>query len=305
VPVTVRVPAKVNLALTVGPVRADGYHELATVFHAVSLHDTVVAQPRGPGEGGTVAVVGEAADTAGVPTGPDNLAARAAALLARRCRRPADVQLTLRKGIPVAGGMAGGSADAAATLVACDAMWGTRLDREALHDLAAELGCDVPFALTGGTAMGTGRGDVLSPALARGTYHWVIATADGGLATPAVYRELDRMRAGSAPVDPTVPAALMAALRSGDAVALGAALVNDLERAVISLRPALGLTLEVGLDAGALGAVISGSGPTCVFLVRDPEQGLDVAVSLTAAAPCRSVRRATGPVPGARVVGGP
>jgi 4-diphosphocytidyl-2-C-methyl-D-erythritol kinase len=214
------------------------------------------------------------------------------------------VQLTLRKGIPVAGGMAGGSADAAATLVACDTLWGTHLEREALHELAAELGSDVPFALTGGTAMGTGRGQILSAVLARGTYHWVVATADRGLPTPAVYRELDRMRDGTAAADPAVPAALMAALRSGDADALGPALVNDLERAVISMRPALGQTLEVGLDAGALGAVVCGSGPTCVFLVRDPEQGLDVAVSLTAAGACRSVRRATGPVPGARVVGG-
>ncbi len=303
--VTVRVPAKVNLGLAVGPPGADGYHEVATVFHAVSLHDEVVAELAPEGSGVQVALVGDVTETAGVPAGADNLAARAAVALGKRCSRRPDVRLTLRKGIPVAGGMAGGSADAAGALVACDALWGTRIDRHLLHEVASELGADVPFALTGGTAVGTGRGERLTSALARGTYSWVLALAADGLSTPEVYRELDRLRDGSPVGPPAVSDALMAALRRGDAEALGAALANDLERAAVSLRPGLGDTLEVGLDAGALGAVVSGSGPTCVFLVRDPDQGLDVAVSLTASGSCRGVRRVTGPVPGARLVGGP
>lgn len=297
--VTVRVPAKINLQLGVGPRRDDGFHDLATVFQAVSLYDDVVATP---GSGISVRVEGEQA--ADVPTGADNLAARAAALLASIAGVDADVQLVLRKGIPVAGGMAGGSADAAATLVACDALWGTGVDRAEMLRLAARLGSDVPFSLVGGTAVGTGRGDQLTPALACGEFQWVLALADAGLSTPEVYAECDRLRDGRDVRPPTISGALMHALRAGDAEALGRALCNDLQDAACSLRPPLRQTIQVGLDYGALGGLVSGSGPTIAFLVRDAEAALDVAVSLSASGACRAVRRAHGPVPGARIIAG-
>lgn len=300
-PVTVRVPAKLNLQLSVGPRRRDGYHHLVTVFHAVGLYDEVVASDAEPGTGVTVRIEGEHAD--GVPTDDTNLAWRAAELVARASGTDGDVHLLIRKGIPVAGGMAGGSADGAAALVACDALWETGLDRALLERLAGRLGSDVPFALHGGTAVGTGRGERLTPALASGQFHWVFALAEEGLATAAVYRECDRLRDGTPVVEPRVSDALMAALRSGDATALGRALTNDLERAATTLRPSLALVLEEGREHGALGAVVSGSGPTCAFLVRDDEAALDLAVALTASGVCRTVKRATGPVPGARVVG--
>ncbi len=304
-PVTVRVPAKVNLALSVGPLRPDGFHEIATVFHAVSLYDEVVAAPGEAGRGVSLGVQGEGADI--VPLDAENLAWQAAEMLAAVVGVEPDVRLHLRKGIPVAGGMAGGSADAAATLVACDALWHLGMSRDDLLDIAAALGSDVPFALLGGTAYGTGRGERLSPALARGEFHWVFALAEGGLPAGAVYAECDRLRAGRNVADPSLPEGLMRALRAGDARALGATLHNDLQAAAVSLRPSLRLVLEIGADYGALGGLVSGSGPTCAFLVRDEEQALDLAVSLSAAGVCRTVRRAIGPVPGARLIesGGP
>ena len=294
--VTVRVPAKINLELRVGGPRADGFHELATVFHAVSLHDEVVATPAAE-----LAVTVEGAQAERVPVGEDNLAARAALLLADRTGLSPDVHLHIRKGIPVAGGMAGGSADAAAALLACDVLWHTGLAREELHALAAELGSDVPFALLGGTAIGTGRGERLTPALARGEYHWVAVVADHGLSTPAVYREIDRLRSDRVLPEPRVSDRLMHALRAGDAVALGEALANDLEAAACSLDPELERTLGIGRRAGALGGIVSGSGPTVVFLARDVEHALDLSVALTASG-AATVRRARGPVAGARVV---
>ena len=297
--VTVRAPAKVNLALGVGPLRPDGFHGFATVFHAVGIYDDLVATTLPAGSGIALYVEGEGAGS--VPLDSSNLAAKAALALVPHGASP-DVSLTIRKGIPVAGGMAGGSADAAAALVAVDALFDLGITREGLLDIAATLGSDVPFALHGGTAVGSDRGDRLTTAMVRGTYHWVFALADSGLSTPDVYRECDRLRAGSVVPDPEVPADLMAALRAGDPVALGAALSNDLQRAAVSLRPQLDQVLSVGEEYGALGGLVSGSGPTCAFLARDDEHALDLAVAFTASGVCRTVKRATGPVAGARVV---
>ena len=294
--VTVRAPAKVNLQLSVGPPGADGYHDLATVFHAVALYDDVIASPAAD-----ISVSLETPDPS-VPVDDDNLAVRAAHALAEKTGIDDGVHLRLVKRIPVAAGLAGGSADAAAALVACDALWGTALSRDDLAELAAELGSDVPFALLGGTAIGTGRGTLLSPVLGRGEFHWVFAIAGEGLPTPAVYRECDRLRAGLEVPEPAIDERLMAALRSGDARALGAALSNDLQDAAIALRPALAQTIDAATELGALGAIVSGSGPTVAFLVRSPEAGLDVAVGLTAMGLCRDVKRAAGPVPGAKVL---
>ncbi|MDP4804375.1 MAG: 4-(cytidine 5'-diphospho)-2-C-methyl-D-erythritol kinase [Candidatus Nanopelagicales bacterium] len=294
---TARVPAKVNLQLSVGPLRADGYHELVTVFHAVNLFDEVRASRA---DGISLTISGEGEES--LPRDEGNLAWRAAVLLADASGVDPDVALHIEKSIPIAGGMAGGSADAAGALLACDALWNLQTPREELMEFAAELGSDVPFALHGGTAIGTGRGEFLTSVLSNGAFHWVFALADGGLSTPLVYAECDRLRAGHDVPDPQVSDPLMQALRSGDSVRLANSLHNDLQAPAIKLRPALAQVLEVGEDYGALGGIVSGSGPTCAFLVRDDEHALDVAVALTASGVCRNVKRATGPAPGARLI---
>jgi 4-diphosphocytidyl-2-C-methyl-D-erythritol kinase len=298
--ITVRVPAKVNLQLSVGPREANGYHNLVSVFQAVSLFDDVTVTKSHEGSGVTISVTGE--QTHGVPEDGSNLAVKAALLIAEKFDFDADVHIEVKKSIPVAGGMAGGSADAAATLVAMDALYKLEATREELLDLGGQLGSDVPFMIAGGTAVGTGRGDQLTAALSRGTYHWVFALSSVGLSTPAVYSECDRMRAELEVAAPKVSDVLMQALLSGDPAQVGAALSNDLQNPACSLRPALSLVLEVGRDYGALGAIVSGSGPTVAFLVADEEAGLDLAVALTASGVVGSVARATGPVHGARVI---
>ena len=298
-PVTVRVPAKVNLHLSVGPTRKDGYHVLVTVFHAISLYDQVTAMPA---RDLSIGIGGEGADELS-PT-EDNLAWKAAVLLAERAGVQPAVRLDLVKGIPVAGGLAGGSADAAATLVACDALWGTGRSRDDLAAIAAELGSDVPFLVLGGTALGLGRGELVSPVLAPGrAWHWVLALAEGGLSTPQVYRELDRLRAaGAAPAPASGTDQILAALRQRDAAVLAASLVNDLQPAALVLRPSLQDTLDAGVAAGSLAGIVSGSGPTCAFLCRDAASADTVAKALEESGTCRAVRQATGPVPGARLI---
>lgn len=296
-PVTVRVPAKVNLELLVGPLRPDGFHSLSTVYQAVSLHDDVTVALAD--EWG-VSVTGDLA--AGVPITGDNLALKAARLLAEEAGELEPVHITIRKGIPVAGGMAGGSADAAATLVASEHLFDLGWERDELEQLAAELGSDVPFLIAGGTAMGSGRGELLAPVLTRGTYHWVFALSVEGLSTPAVYAECDRLRGDAVIPQPSPTPELMAALRAGSAQELAACLRNDLQPAAISLRPQLGEVLEAGLEEGALGGIVSGSGPTVAFLVSDAEAGIDLAVALTASGVARDVRRATGPAHGAQII---
>ncbi|MEY4970566.1 MAG: hypothetical protein RLZZ277_797 [Actinomycetota bacterium] len=298
--VTVRVPAKVNLQLSVGPREANGYHNLVSVFQAVSIFDDVTITKSHAGSGVTISITGE--QTYGVPEDGSNLAVKAAQLIGEKFDLDVDVHIEVKKSIPVAGGMAGGSADAAATLVAMDALYKLDATREELLELGSQLGSDVPFMIAGGTAVGTGRGDQLTAALSRGTYHWVFALSTVGLSTPAVYAECDRMRAELEVADPKVSDALMQALLSGDPALVGKSLSNDLQNPACSLRPALSLVLEVGRDYGALGAIVSGSGPTVAFLVADEEAGLDLAVALTASGVVGSVARATGPVHGARVI---
>lgn len=295
--VTVRAPAKVNLHLSVGPLREDGFHDLVTVFHAVGLYDELTAR-----RADALSLVVQGATAEGVPTDASNLAVRAVHLLAEHAGVPPHVSLLLHKGIPVAGGCAGGSADAAAALVACDVLWGLGLDKDELAAIGAELGSDVPFALHGGTALGTGRGEQLTPVLEHGTFTWVLALSDAGLSTPAVYGELDRLRASTVAVEAD-PAGVLAALRSGSVTALGRALHNDLQPAATSLQPELQRLLDAGLDLGAFGALVSGSGPTVAFLARDADHGTALAAALSGDGLCAAVRVADGPVPGARVVG--
>ncbi|MFI2298689.1 4-(cytidine 5'-diphospho)-2-C-methyl-D-erythritol kinase [Actinacidiphila glaucinigra] len=295
--VTVRVPAKVNVQLAVGGPRPDGFHDLANVFLAVGLYDEVTVAPA---EELRITVAGP--DAGQVPADASNLAARAAVALAARHGLEPRVHIHIVKDIPVAGGMAGGSADAAGALVACDALWGTGASREELLAICAELGSDVPFSLVGGAALGRGRGELLEPLETGGTFHWVFAVADGGLSTPEVYRECDRLRGDTAVPEPEASPALIEALRTGDAVALAASLANDLQPAALSLRPSLAATLAAGTEAGALAALVSGSGPTTAFLAKDAESAQAVAGALAASGTCRAVRVTTGPAQGATLL---
>jgi len=302
--VTVRVPAKINLQLAVGPLRPDGYHGLVTVFHAIGLFDMITVAAAAAD---SVTVTGEGAGQ--VPADGDNLALRAVRALRAVAGAQAgpEVAVTINKRIPVAAGLAGGSADAAAALVACNELWRAGLSQRELCEVAAGVGSDVAFAVLGGTAVGRGRGERLTPALMPAArYHWVLAFADGTLSTPEVYGTLDRLRAangGAGKVaEPELSTELMAALRVGDLERLGRSLSNDLQAPAISLFPALRKTLDVGREFGALGALVSGSGPTCLFLARDARQATDLAVALSGAGVCRTVTRASGPVPGATVI---
>ena len=298
--VTVRVPAKVNLQLSVGPRESDGYHQLVTVFQAISIFDDVTVKIGEQGTGINLTVSGD--QIHGVPTDSTNLVVKAIDLIADKFELDIDVNVDVKKSIPVAGGMAGGSADAAAAIVAIDELYSLEMTREEMHSIAAQLGSDVPFLLSGGTAIGQGRGDQLTAALSRGTYHWVLALSSVGLSTPAVYGECDRLRQGLDISDPQISDALMQALLSADPSNVGKLLINDLQPAACSLRPALRLILDVGQEYGALGAIVSGSGPTVAFLVSDEEHGLDLAVALSASGVVGSVTRAFGPVHGAKVI---
>lgn len=297
--VVVRVPAKVNLQLSVGPVSADGYHEIATVFQAVSLFDDVTVKVGEDGSGIQLTATGI---TSGVPLDSSNLAVRAASLMAERYDIPTDIAIHIKKEIPVAGGMAGGSADAAGVIVGIDALFELGLSRDELESIGSELGSDIPFSIAGGIAIGRGRGNELTSALSRGTYQWVLATSGQGLSTPAVYEECDRLREGLEIAKPAISDAMMQALRSGDARAVGAAMSNDLQAAACSLKPALRLVLDVGTEYGALASMVSGSGPTVAFLVEDEERALDLTVALSSSGVVGQVVRASGPVHGARVI---
>lgn len=296
--IRVRASGKINLALRSGPRRSDGYHELATVFQAVSVYDDLAARWAEPGQF-ELRVSGEQVDL--VPTDDSNLALKAARLLARMSGNPGlGCSLDLRKTIPVTGGMAGGSADAAAALLACSVLWDLDTGPDDLLELGAELGADVPFCLTGGTALGTGRGDRIAPVLSRGSYHWVLVLSEGELSTPAVFRRFDEQRGGRGEL--VAAPELLSALIAGDSAALGPALVNDLQPAALSLRPELRRVLAAGSERGALGGIVSGSGPTIAFLAADERAAIELAAGLTAEGVGREIRRVHGPVPGARLL---
>ena len=298
--VTDRVHGNVNMYLAVGDRRDDGYHDLTTVFHAVSLLDEVTIRNS---DTLSVEVIGEGADI--LPADERNLAWQAAEVMADHVGRSPDVEITIEKAIPVAGGMAGGSADAAAVLVGINNLWEVGVPRRDLHALAARLGSDVPFALHGGTALGTGRGEELATVLARTTFHWVLAFSADGLSTGAVFAEIDRLREVGSPPQLDDPEPLLTALAAGDPDELAPLLGNDLQAAAVSLDPSLRRTLRAGVEAGALAGIVSGSGPTCAFLCSTAASAVDVGTQLAGAGVCRTVRVASGPVHGARVVPAP
>jgi 4-diphosphocytidyl-2-C-methyl-D-erythritol kinase len=298
-----RAPGKINVFLKVGTLLDDGYHDVAIAYQAVSLYEDVRAFEA---PDFSVSVTGDV-ELSRVPTDATNIAIKAARLLARTTGYRGGVRLEIEKHVPVTGGMGGGSADAAATLLACDALWGTNVPRDQMLELAAQLGADVPFAFTGGTAIGTGRGDQLSPALAKGQFQWVLAVSDFGLSTPGVYSELDNHRARHsqdifpAPVAPSVDTDVLQALRAGDPHMLAEALYNDLQAPAIHLEPSLSNVIELGEPNGALAGIISGSGPTVAFLAADVDGALELQVALSAAR--MNAVRVTGPVHGARIIG--
>ena len=274
-PVRVLAPGKINVSLQVGPLRADGYHAVASVYLAVSLFEEVTASAA-ERPGITVSVEGGGPlriPTDGIPLGPENLVARAAAALADYAGYPNPaVDLLITKRVPVAGGMGGGSADAAAALLACNELWGTGLTAAELAALGSRLGADVPFALSGGAAVGLGVGDELTPVSGVVPLHWVLVASEAGLSTPAVYGRLDSLRAGSgaAPAEPAgADPAVLAAMRSGNAAALAGVIHNDLQPPALSLAPSLAGVLRRGGELGALAGVVSGSGPTLAFLTED------------------------------------
>ncbi|THV41928.1 4-(cytidine 5'-diphospho)-2-C-methyl-D-erythritol kinase [Glycomyces buryatensis] len=294
--VSVDVPAKINPHLGVGDARADGFHALSTVYQSISLYDTVTVERREE-PGIELTISGEGADI--LPRGDENLAVKAAKLIAIYGSVDPDVRIHLNKRIPVAGGLAGGSADAAATLVACSRLWEIEIGDAEMHRLAAGLGSDVPFCLKGGTAVGAGRGEELTRVEVGGSWHWVVATTDTQISTPECFKEVDRLREDgigrfSADVDQIVRA-----FESGiGADELSRLLVNDMEAAAVSLRPQLASLMHGGLEEGALAAHVSGSGPTVLFLASDVKHAMALARRMRMRGGAKSVHIANGPVPG-------
>ncbi|HEY2880574.1 4-(cytidine 5'-diphospho)-2-C-methyl-D-erythritol kinase [Nocardioides sp.] len=300
---TVRTAAKINLLLGVGAPRADGFHTLVTVYQAVSLYDdlTVALPSTGAGRLTVATHVASYIDASHLPRPGHNIVDRAAAALSDHHGRPVTADVRVDKSIPIAGGLAGGSADGAGALLALDRLHGLGISDDDLILLAAGLGSDVPFALVGGSALGEGHGEIVTPLDDRGTWWWVVVPSEEGLSTPAVYRHYDELRP-NAPEVPAPPDGVVGALAGGDVHRLAAALHNDLEQAACDLRPDLARLIVEGVAAGALRGLVSGSGPTCVFLCESGDHARTVAGALTAADDRRVVLVAHGPVAGAHVV---
>lgn len=293
--VVVRAAAKVNLSLRVGPVQPDGFHPVETLYQAVDLYDEITVQPA---EGIQLRFTGEAAGE--LAADHTNLAWRAAELLAKNAGIDANVKIEIHKEIPMAGGMAGGSADAAGTLVACDLLWNLQTPRAELLALASQLGSDIPFSMIGGIELGRGRGDELTTVLNRGEYHWVFVLSEAGLSTPAVYAKFDELEL--AEVDFGVSPELLQAVAAGEIKTAAEFFENDLEPAALALRPDLRRVLKAGVEAGAWAALVSGSGPTCAFLARSEAAALDLSIELQASGLVRRTVLASGPVVGTHVL---
>ncbi|WP_323960896.1 4-(cytidine 5'-diphospho)-2-C-methyl-D-erythritol kinase [Arthrobacter sp. JZ12] len=303
--VRVKAPGKINVSFRVGPPRDDGYHNVASVYLAVSLYEEVTATVTDD-DAITVTVDGQGSlnlPMEEIPLDASNLAARAAALLAELSENSTGVHLNITKRVPIAGGMGGGSADAAAALLACDALWNSGFSRDELAKIAVDLGADVPFALIGGTAVGLGVGEQLTPAISKTPLHWVLVTSSFGLSTPAVFRTLDDLRVASGEEPPEIPEIdpqILTAMRAGDAHALADLLHNDLQAAALELAPELKDILHAGKDAGALAGIVSGSGPTVAFLAESEEHAATVEAMLSTAG--LSTELVSGPAHGARIV---
>ena len=298
--ITASAPGKTNLFFAVGPLQEDGFHEVASVYLALNLREEVTVTPATEW---SVSVSGNVSveQLAAVPTGADNLVVKAAKRVAELAGINAQpVAFAIDKHVPVAGGMGGGSADAAAALVAVNSLWCAGVENQ-LNE-TVDLGADVPFAVSGGIAIGLGRGEKLTAIDGVAELNLVLVTSDQGLSTPAVYKRLDELRAASGQDPKTaapavVPEGLVAALKSGDSKALAQLLHNDLQDAALDLRPDLRATIEAGLTAGALTGFVSGSGPTVAFLAADANQAEELAQRLHAVG--HNALAASGPAAGA------
>ncbi|WP_235563284.1 4-(cytidine 5'-diphospho)-2-C-methyl-D-erythritol kinase [Arthrobacter sp. Soil782] len=303
--VRVKAPGKINVSLRVGPPREDGYHSVASVYLAVSLYEEITATATDDGAI-TVTVDGQGSlnlPMEEIPLDASNLAARAAAQLAELSEKSTGVHLNITKRVPIAGGMGGGSADAAAALLACDALWNSGFSRDELAKIAIDLGADVPFALIGGTAVGVGVGEQLTPAISKTPLHWVLVPSAFGLSTPEVYRTLDDLRLAGGEQPPEIPEIdpqILSAMRSGDAHTLADLLHNDLQAAALELAPELKDVLAAGREAGALAGIVSGSGPTVAFLAESEDHAATLDALLAAAG--LTTELVHGPAHGARVV---
>lgn len=253
----VKAYAKINLVLDVLGTRDDGYHELETVMQTLELHDTIQLAPA---PGITLQVEG-----AELPAGPGNLAYRAAFLLRERtgCRK--GVVIRLQKRIPLAAGLAGGSADAAAVLRGLNRLWRLDLDEHRLGELAAEIGSDVPFCLRGGTALCRGRGEIVIPLPPLPQTCVVLVKPSFGVGTAEVYRRYDHLAAPRRPDCDT----MLAAVRRSDIAGVAAHLGNALEQVTLGMHPELAVIKEELAATGALGTLMSGSGPTVFGLYAD------------------------------------
>lgn len=298
--VTASAPAKINLQLSVGGLRADGYHDLVTVYQALDLRDEVSISERAEGMGVLCSVAGEFAT--GVPDDQSNLAVRAVKLVAEHVGASCDLNIEITKRIPVAAGLAGGSADAAAALVAAAELYGYGGD---LQLLAAQLGSDIGFSLLGGTALGTSRGEVVVPVMSRGDYCWVIMPSSNGLSTPRVYQKLDQLRDEGAVREPMhlkPRPELLQALLAGSPTELAQHLLNDLQPAALAIAPKLQRVLDAAIEDGALAAIIAGSGPTCVALAKDYDHAIDIAARISGQNLSDRVLVAKAPAPGTEVI---
>lgn len=283
--VTVTAPAKLNLALRVGSPRPDGFHPLNTVFYALNIRDTITVE--------AAETISLSCNHPDVPLDESNLAHRAARAIAEHTGTKAGARITIDKRIPIAGGMAGGSADGAGALVALNELWQTGLDANELHDLAAGLGSDVPFALLGGCAVGTSRGENLTP-IDTCPLTWVLVTSSEGLSTPAVFGTYDAMVPHAH--EPAPVYEIVEALGRGDTERVGALLANDLAAPAFALRPDIRATFEKVKDR-ASAAILSGSGPTIALLAASEDDGRrlqrelddDGYVSLVASGPAAGV----------------
>ncbi|AUG81579.1 4-diphosphocytidyl-2C-methyl-D-erythritol kinase [Kitasatospora sp. MMS16-BH015] len=282
-PVAARVPAKINLQLSVGLRRQSGFHPLTTVVLAVGVYETVTVATHS-----ALRVTASGEQARPVPPDGTHPAVRAARGLARMHNIAPDVHLHLAKEVPAGSGLGGGGASAAATLLACDLLWDTATKPSMLARLGRSLGSDVPFALCGGAALATGRGDRVVPVPANRDIYWVLAVADRPLRPAEVFERWDVLQAAGEVPPPTgseggpdrADTGLLSALQAGDAPALAGRLSNDLQPAALSLYPRLRWTLDAGLAAGALAALVCGAGSTCAFLAEGVAEAEAVAARM-------------------------
>jgi len=281
---TLKASAKVNLALEVLGKRADGYHDIATVMHAVDLFDRLELE--------AAPTLSLETDDPALPTDEGNLVLRAAMLLRQAAGVEAGARIRLVKNIPVAAGLGGGSSDAAAALCGLNRLWRLGWRQPKLAELAVRLGMDVPFFLGRGPALATGRGEILERLQTGGGYALVLVNPGVPLSTREVY---DRVPVGWR-VEPVGTRRLVEALRTRSAARVAAALTNNFEGFVAPILPAIERMKAALMAAGALGVAMSGSGPTVFAMARSLDHARQIRRRVTRGGwSCWAVRTHAGP----------